>query len=138
MNRYTFDEITEGMQESFEVEVTEEMQKGFTQISGDINPMHLDGEYAKAHGYEGRLVYGMLTASLYSTLAGVYIPGEHCVLQEVKTMFRAPVYIGDRLTVTGVVEEKHEVFRRIRLSAKVVNQNGKTVSKAVIYAGVIG
>ena len=137
MNRYTFDEITEGMQESFEVEVTEEMQKGFTQISGDINPMHLDGEYAKAHGYEGRLVYGMLTASFISTLGGVYLPGKYCLIQGVEVKFAKPVYIGDVLLVSGKVTELHESVGQLTIKVTIKNQDGTTVCKGKLKAGVM-
>ncbi len=75
MNHYTISELTIGLTESFTVEVTEEMQDKFTEISEDINPMHIDEDYAKKHGCKGRLVYGMLTSSFYSRLACVYLLG---------------------------------------------------------------
>lgn len=134
MNHYTIDELKIGMTESFTVQVTEDMQEKFTEVSGDTNPMHLDEEYAKKHGFEGRLVYGMLTGSLYSRLAGVYLPGEHCVLQEVRARFHAPVYIGETLTVMGTVEEQHEAVRTVKIKAVIINENGKKVSSATITA----
>lgn len=42
MNHYTFEDLYVGMKESFTVEITEEMQRSFTNMSGDVNPMHLD------------------------------------------------------------------------------------------------
>ena len=137
MNHYTLEELSVGMQESFSVTVTEEMHNKFTEMSGDINPMHLSEDYAKEHGYAGKLVYGMLTASFYSTLVGVYLPGEHCVFHEVNTTFNAPVYAGDTLTVTGKVGEIHEGFRRIKIKAHIVNQDGKKVSRATLMVGVL-
>ena len=135
MNHYTLDEISVGMTESFQVTVTKEMQEQFTTLSGDVNPMHLTDDYAKEHGYEHRLVYGMLTASFYSTLVGVYLPGEHCIFHEIHTTFNAPVYEGDVLTVTGKVVEIHENFRRIKLQAFIRNAEGKKVSRATLVVG---
>lgn len=137
MNHYTLQELNVGMQESFSITVTENMQKQFTEMSLDVNPMHLSKEYAVSHGYENRLVYGMLTASFYSTLVGVYLPGEHCVFHEIKTTFNAPVYEGDTLTVTGKIEEIHEGFRRIKIKAWICNQKGKKVSRATLVVGVL-
>lgn len=134
MKHYKIKDMQIGMTESFTVSITEEMQNAFTEISGDTNPMHLDEEYAKAKGYEGKLVYGMLTSSLYSRLVGVYLPGENCILQEVRSRFHAPVYIGDTLTVMGTVEEVHEAVKMIKVKAVVVNQNGVKVSQATIQA----
>lgn len=137
MNHYKLADISIGMTESFTVTVTKEMHEAFTQLTGDVNPMHMTDEYAKEHGYSGRLVYGMLTASFYSTLVGVHLPGEHCVFHECKTMFNAPVYEGDILTIEGQVTDIHEGFKRITIKAFIKNQNGKKVSRATLTVGVI-
>ena len=136
MNHYTLAEMSVGMEASFTAAVTEEKVRKFLEISGDTNPLHMDDGYAQAKGHPSRVVYGMLTASLYSTLAGVYLPGEHCFLWEVDAKFTAPVYIGDELTVTGRVTEVNDQFRFIKVKAQVKNQEGKTVSRAVITTGV--
>lgn len=80
MNEYTYEQIEIGTKESFEVSVTEEMLESFKKITGDINPLHNDAEYARSMKYEDRVVYGMLTASFLSTLAGVYLPGKRVLL----------------------------------------------------------
>jgi 3-hydroxybutyryl-CoA dehydratase len=77
----------------------------------------------------------MLTASLYSTLAGMYLPGEKCILKSVEAYFKNPVYVGDTLKVSGIVKEKDDRFRQATVKAKIINQNGKTVSKATILVG---
>lgn len=136
MNHYTFQELSEGMIESFQVVITKEMQEAFLNMSGDNNPMHMTDEYAREFGYENRLVYGMLTASLYSRLVGVHLPGEYCLFQQCDTTFNAPVYIGDQLTVTGEIVEKHEGFKRIKVKAYIKNQKGKKVSRATLMVGV--
>lgn len=136
MNTYTFEELNVGMQESFTVTVTDEMMAAFRQLSGDENPLHCDEAYARQSGFPGRVVYGMLTASFYSTLAGVYLPGERSILQAVDSKFRSPVYIGDRLTVTGKIAEKNDTFRMITVKAEISNQQGKKVSKATLQVGV--
>lgn len=87
-------------------------------------------------GYKDRLVYGMCTASLYSTLVGVYLPGERCLFHRCEVEWPAPVYIGDRLTVTGTVREIDVPFRRIILKAEMRNQNGVKVSRARLVVGI--
>ena len=135
---YHFDDIVENeTNASFEVTVTSEMMDQFLAISGDINPMHIDSDYAKSNGYDGKLVYGMMTASFYSTLVGVYLPGKYCILQELETSFYNPVYIGDVLTIKGVATEKNAVLRRIEITAKIVNRSGKRISKAKIMVGCL-
>ena len=136
MNHYRLADLTPGVTESFTVTITEEMMAQFYAITGDDSPIHMDADYAAGRGYPGRVVYGMLGASFLSTLAGVYLPGEHCLLHGVDLKFAKPIFIGDTLTVTGVVDEVNDTFREITIKASIVNQDGKKVTRAVIRAGV--
>ena len=136
MNHYRLADLTPGVTESFTVTITEEMMAQFYAITGDNSPIHMDADYAAGRGYPGRVVYGMLGASFLSTLAGVYLPGEHCLLHGVDLKFAKPIFIGDTLTVTGVVDEVNDTFREITIKASIVNQHGKKVTRAVIRAGV--
>ena len=112
------------------------MMDQFYAISGDNSPIHMDADYAAQRGYPGRVVYGMLGASFFSTLAGVYLPGEHCLLHSVECKFAKPVFIGDTLTISGKVTEVNETFREITIKAVITNQNGVKVTRGVIKAGV--
>ncbi len=127
MNKYTYDEITTGQKESFTVTVTEEMLDTFRGMTGDTNPLHADPEYAKEHGYDGRVAYGMLTASFMSTLAGVYMPGERSLIKEIHVKFAKPVFPGDKIEVTGEVTEKHDGFGMIVLKVTMKNDRGEKV-----------
>lgn len=137
MNTYTYDEIEPGQAESFRVTVTEAMLDGFKSITGDINPLHNDETFAKSKGQPGRVAYGMLTASFLSTLAGVYLPGEKSLIQQVEIKFAKPVYIGDTLTVTGQVAEKNDTVQRIELRVTITNQNGVKVLRGKMGVLVI-
>lgn len=136
MNEYTYDEIEIGHKEIFEVTITEEMLEAFKQITGDINPLHNDEEYAKEKGNPGRVVYGMLTASFLSTLAGVYLPGKRSLIHEVKQKFVKPVYIGDTLTIEGVVDDKHDAFNLLDIKFNIRNQDGVKVCRGTMSVGV--
>ena len=139
MNRYTLSDLKPGLTESFKVTITQNMQDSFREMSGDVNPMHIDREYVKKFGgggYTDCLVYGMCTASFYSTLVGVYLPGEKCLFHECDVAWTAPVYVGDELTVTGKVAEIDERFKRIKIKAYIQNQRGERVSRATLITGV--
>lgn len=136
MNHYTLAEMTPGLTESFTVTVTEEMMQDFERLSGDCSPIHIDEDYARVRGYPGRVVYGMLGASFFSTLAGVYLPGEHCLLHGVECKFARPVFIGDTLTVTGTVLRVSEAVAEAEIKAVITNQEGKKVTRGIIRAGL--
>lgn len=136
MNEYRFADITPGLGHSFQVTVTTEMMDAFRKISGDCNPLHTDSVFAEKYGYPAQVVYGMLTASFYSTLVGVHLPGKYALLQVADIAFTAPVFPGDILTISGEVVSVHEAYRQIELKAQITNQNGKRVSRAKIRAGI--
>ena len=136
MNSYKFSDISIGLSESFTVTITEAMMDKFIDITGDISPIHVSAQYAKDHGFKDRVCHGMLFGSMFSTLAGVYLPGEHCLLHSVETKFSLPVFPGDTLCVQGKVSEINDTFKTLIIKGTITNQDGKKVCKAVIQAGV--
>ena len=136
MNHYTLSELAVGQSESFTVTVTQEMMEDFYRLTGDDSPIHRSEEYAAGRGYPGRVVYGMLGASFFSTLAGVYLPGEHCLLHGVEAKFARPVFIGDTLTVKGTVTEVNDTINEITVKAEIFNQEGKKVTRGLYRAGL--
>ncbi len=136
MNHYSIDSIKVGLKHQFFADITQEKLNAFTLLSGDVNPLHTNEEHAKKRGHPGVVVYGMMTASLYSTLVGVYLPGENALLQDIETRFSRPVFIGDTLTIEGEVVEVHEVLKRIEIKATIRNQHAKVVSRARIHSGI--
>ncbi len=137
MNNYKFEDLEVGMAESFKVTIIEDMLNSFKAITGDVNPLHNDEGFAKSKGHPGRVAYGMLTASFMSTLAGVYIPGERSLIQQVETKFAKPVYIGDELTVTGEIVELIESVQRLELKVTITNQDGKKVLRGTMQILVV-
>ena len=138
MNHYSFDEIEIGLEASFEAEITEDQMKMFADFSGDFNPMHVDSEYARKCGFSDKVVYGMLVSSFYSTLVGMYLPGEKCLLNKSEIDYRNPVYVGDRLKVFGEVVDKRMATHRIKIKGKMINQKGITVNTAEITVSFTG
>lgn len=136
MREYTISEIMVGLKESFSKTITPDMEEAFRNISGDNNPLHRDDEFAREISdgkFESHATFGLLTASLYSTLAGMYLPGKFSLIHSFEDLaFVKPVFAGDELTVTGEVTDKDEALNLITVRANIKNQNGKTVSKAKI------
>lgn len=134
MREYTISDIEVGMKESFSRKITKEMEDCFRTISGDENPLHRDDAYAReiSNGkYDGHVAFGMLTASLYSTMAGMYLPGKYSLIHSFDELsFLKPVFAGDDLTIEGEVVDKDEELKLIRIKVTIKNQNNKTVSRA--------
>jgi 3-hydroxybutyryl-CoA dehydratase len=137
MNIYKFSDIEVGLEESFEAGIDASKMDKFLDISNDTNPLHIDSGYAQEKGFSHRVVYGLLTASFYSTLVGVYLPGKYCILQGINIQFSKPVYIDDKLKISGKVSYINEAYRQIEIKAAITNQDNKKVSKATIKVGII-
>lgn len=135
MNTYDIDNIKDA-QEQFQVTITKEMMEMFGSITGDRNPLHMDSDYARAKGYSDRVVYGLLTGSLLSTLCGMYLPGERSLIQEMDVKFPKPVFVGDTLIVAGRVVEVHKGLRQIVLKVDIKNQNHEKVLRGKMRVGL--
>ena len=134
MNEYTIEEIQVGMSASFKKLFTKEMEDSFRVITGDENPLHKEDDFAleiSGGNFKGHAAFGMLTASFYSTVAGMYLPGKYSLIHSFDEIsFMKPVFVGDELTVTAEVIDKDEALKMIRLKIIIKNQDNKKVSRA--------
>lgn len=116
LHGYYLEDLEIGMSESFAKTISESDVYLFAGISGDNNPMHVNEEYAKQTPFGGRIVHGMFSAALISTVAGTRMPGPGCIYVDQQIKFRAPVRIGDTaratLTVTDINERRKRVVCR--------------------------
>ena len=137
MNEYLIDELNVGKEEFFRVKITEEKVEQFAMITGDYNPLHTNDFYAMEKGFSRKVVYGMLTASFFSTLAGMYLPGKYSLIQGVELKLVKPVYISDELIVKGTVEEIHQSVQTIDVRVEIFNQIDEKVVKGKMRIGFL-
>ena len=141
MNEYTIEEIQVGMSASFKKLITKEMEDSFRVITGDENPLHKEDDFAleiSGGNFKGHAAFGMLTASFYSTVAGMYLPGKYSLIHSFDEIsFMKPVFVGDELTVNAEVIDKDEALKMIRLKIIIKNQDNKKVSRAKMKALVM-
>ncbi|MCP5267495.1 MAG: MaoC family dehydratase [Zoogloeaceae bacterium] len=123
---YNIEDIQPGMSASVAKTVTEADIILFAGVSTDINPAHLNEEYAKDTQFGGRIAHGMLSASFISAVLANKLPGPGTIYMGQTLKFKAPVRIGDTVTATVTVKEVVVEKRRCVLEA-VCTVNGKTV-----------
>jgi len=136
MKEYRFQELKVGLTETFNVTLEERMLEAFCNLSGDHNPLHSSADYAHAKGFKGCVAHGLLMASFYSRLVGVYLPGKHALLHGIDVAFHAPGFAGDTLQVTGQVTYLNEAYRQVEIKARIVNQSNQKLSDARIKVGL--
>lgn len=122
---YNIEDLQLGMSASISKTVTETDVILFSGISTDVNPVHLDEEFAKTTQFGGRIAQGMLSAGFISAVLANKLPGPGTVYLGQTLKFKAPVRIGDTVTATVTVRELPGK-RRCILDA-VCTVNGKKV-----------
>jgi phosphate acetyltransferase/phosphate butyryltransferase len=122
-----FDEIAVGDRATLQRTLTTADIQLFAAMSGDLNPTHMDAEYAASTRYHGVIAHGMWGAALISALLGTRLPGPGTCYAGQTLSFHAPVRVGDTLTVTVTVRFREEETRRLVLDCLCTNQDGVTV-----------
>ncbi len=110
---YYIDDLKPGMSESFAKTVSERDIALFGEVSGDVNPVHFDENFARGTIFKGRIAHGVLSASYISTVLGMKMPGPGTIFMSLTTRFKAPVRIGDTVVATCTVREANAEKRRV-------------------------
>jgi len=121
-----FEDLTVGQRETLMKTVMDDDVIAFADLSGDRNPVHLSDHFARKTRFGERIVHGLYTASLISTVIGMYLPGPGAVYMSQTLNFKGPVKIGDVINVVVEVVELTEKGRRVRLHCECL-VDGKVV-----------
>jgi 3-hydroxybutyryl-CoA dehydratase len=122
-NELSYDDICIGQQESFMIKITASMVEKFSNLSGDLNPLHVDNEFAESSSFKKRIVHGMLLAAFFSQLIGMRLPGKNALYFSQTLNFRSPCYIDDEIQVIGKVIEKSDSTQIITVSTSIFNKS---------------
>lgn len=123
----TFDEIAVGDTASIERTLTAADIQLFAILSGDVNPQHLDPQFAESTRFHGVIAHGMWGAALISAVLGTRLPGAGTIYRGQTLRFLGPVRIGDTLTISVTVRERDAAHNRLRLACRCINQHGSAV-----------
>ena len=115
----------EGDQFKWERFISAEDVKRFAEVVGDLNPIHLDAEFAEKSFFKKRIVHGAFLGGLISKVLGMDFPGEGTVYISQNSVFKRAVYVDTTVTVevkvTQVIAEK----RRLVLETNILNEKGE-------------
>ena len=124
-------DISVGQKASLTKTFTDEDVRKFAEVSLDVNPLHLDDEYAKTTIFGKRIAHGVLTCGLISAVLANKLPGQGTIYLGQEVRFSAPVYLGDTNTAECTVTEKRDDKKIIKLDTVCTNQDGKVVVSGV-------
>ena len=109
----------------------------FIEITGDVNPLHVDDAYAASTPFGRRILHGMLTASLFSTMVGMLLPGTGAIYRSQTLAFLKPVYVGDTVTAHFLVRAVDRVKHRLDIEAWIENAARERVIEGRCEAGLL-
>ena len=125
----TFDEIRIGDSAELTRKLKADDIELFAVMSGDVNPAHVDEEYARSDMFHEVVAHGMWGGALISAVLGTELPGPGTIYLNQNLSFRRPVGLGDTVTVRVTVASKDAGTKRLKLDCLCVNQDGETVIK---------
>ncbi len=101
----------------------------FAAMSGDVNPAHVDADYAKSDMFHKIIAHGMWGGALISAVLGTELPGPGTIYLDQSLSFRHAVGLGDTVTVRVTVAEMKPEHNHVTLDCLCINQRGETVIK---------
>ncbi len=129
-----FDEIEPGQRFEYAMTLTETHLVLGAGLFGDINPLHVDAQFAGGSRYKGRIAHGYLTSSFMAAALGMLFHGSAIAYLEHGCRFTAPVHAGDTLTAFWTLTGKEPKPRHgggvVRFEGSCRNQHGVTVAEA--------
>ena len=131
------DDFEPGQHVSFSKTFTEEDMQRFIEITGDVNPLHVDEEFAARTQFRRRVLQGMLTASIFSTMVGMLLPGTGAIYRSQTIRFLLPVYLGETVTAHFVVRSVDRARHRLEIDAWIENEAGQHVIEGTCEAGLL-
>jgi 3-hydroxybutyryl-CoA dehydratase len=125
------DSLTIGQRASCTFVVGEAEIEAMAQLTGDVNPLHLDDATARQCGFPGRIAHGLISLGAVSRLIGTRLPGPGSLWIQQNVQFVEPVHPGDRLEARVTVQQVSPGTRVVTLLTEVV----KLDTQAVVLRG---
>jgi phosphotransacetylase/acyl dehydratase len=126
-----FDEIKVGDSAELVRTLTAQDIDAFAVVSGDVNPSHVDVEFAEGDIFHKVIAHGMWGGALISNVLGTQLPGPGTIYLEQSLKFLKPVGVGDTVTVRVEVTERDPQRHRLTLACTCTNGDGTTVIEGI-------
>lgn len=123
----TFDELNIGDTAELTRTLKHDDIELFAIMSGDVNPAHVDEDFAKSDMFHRVIAHGMWGGALISAVLGTELPGPGTIYLNQNFSFKAPVGLGDTVTIRVTVASKSAQHHHVTLDCICINQSGDTV-----------
>ncbi|CAH8514070.1 unnamed protein product [Schistosoma haematobium] len=108
--------------------ITAQDVNDFAKLTGDINPIHLDSNYAKQTRYRKCIVHGTFIQGLLSCLLGVHFPGTGCVLHAINCKFPEPLFVDETCRIEALVSKLRGRLATFDVNAYAYGRNANVLT----------
>jgi len=122
-----FEALEIGQTAALSTLITAELIEQFAEVSGDVNPIHLDEEAAKQSIFGKRIAHGMLISSFISAIIANEMPGKGSIYLGQNLSFKLPVFIGDTIKTEVKITKLRADKNLVYLDTTCYNQDEKVV-----------
>lgn len=129
--------FTQGDSYSQQFTVSEAVHRDFVALFGDENPLHTDEVFAKAKGFQGRVMHGNILNGFLSYFIGECMPTKDVIIHSQEIQFKNAVYMGDVLDFSATVEGFYESVNAVEFKFSFKNAASKVVAKGKIQIGLL-
>ena len=105
--------------------VTQPMIDTYARASGDFNPIHVDPDYAGKGPFGRTIAHGLMTLAFVAQMLNEWSDGAFDESGALEITFIAPVFAGDTVEVSGMVEEHVEQDGRPAMLVRLVSMAGE-------------
>jgi acyl dehydratase len=133
----TYDDLMCGQCAEFTKTITQADLSHFIAITADANPLHVDAGFAARTFFKKPIAHGLLSASLFSHVVGMILPGTGAIYRSQCLDFHRPVYVGDTLTASLEITRIDADNELIEMQGNITNQHGDTVISGLAKASLL-
>lgn len=115
---------------------TDKEVEDFAKVTGDLNPIHLDDNYAKKTVFKRKIMHGFLSASIFSKIFGTLFPGPGTIYLEQLLKFKRPMYPNKEYYVKLIVEGINKADFTLQIKTEIFDfqSKKKTISGHAIVS----
>lgn len=99
--------------------------KKFAEVTGDVNPVHLDEQYAATTPFKKPILHGFLSGSVFSKVFGTIFPGEGSIYLSQNMTFKRPMYVEQEYVAAFTITEADSSKGTLTIGGKITDSNGK-------------
>ena len=129
----TQDNIKIGQTATKKKRITMDDVEKFSKVTSDMNPAHIDDDFAKESIFFIWIAHGMLGAGLISAVLGMELPGPGTIYLGQDLKFMNPIFFDDvivaKVEVINLIDKKKFIIAELKTT--VVNQDGKVLIEGI-------